>query len=183
MGNKANCAPLLRIDGFMVMLEELQLIGSALTRNTIRSIFRRAQYQDEKQFAPPFADDPNFQRQIKGQNAGISTQSVLHYDTFIECLVGIPIHKKPDPYLSLETRVEEFLVNSVIDPLFQQNKISMPFKPKNIENAIKRNRKQSKKAKGKQKKKRRNTVSLTNAATRTMRTKLKKKRNNKSDGT
>merc|ERR1712058_26709 len=131
------------------MGEELQLIGSALTRNTIRPIFRRAQYQDEKQFAPPFADDPNFQRQINGHNAGSSTQSVLHYDAFIECLVVIAIHKKPDAYLSLETRVEEFLVNSVIDPLFQQNKISMPFKPKNIENAIKRNRKQSKKSKRK----------------------------------
>ena len=191
--NKAVYVPLLRIDGFMAMLEELQLIGTALTRNTIKSIFRRAQYQDEKRYASPFADDPTLKPQSPGAGL-LSTQCLLHFDAFIECLVVVAIHKKPDPYLGLETRVEEFLVNSVIDPLFQQNKISMPFKPKKTKKYAVKQRKRRKmknanssnKQRNRSNKQRRATVSRistyskTSGSTMASKTKIKKKRNSKS---
>ena len=103
---------LLSVEGFVAMLEELQLMGSAFSVSTVKSIFRRAQYQT--------ATDESLVHSISAE--------LMRFEPFVESLVVCALYKKPDPYLALNTRVEEFLVHSVINPLFHKKRISTQIK-------------------------------------------------------
>ena len=118
-------SPLLHFDGYLIMLDELHF---NFTKQTFRAIFRRAQYQDDKQYAVHHHHQRHNQNMDDANNNSSSStaiyKSIIDFDCFLESLVVVAIYKKPDPYIQLATRVEDFLINHVINPLFNRNRIS-----------------------------------------------------------
>ena len=100
----------IHFDGFAQMLDELQLLSSAFTKPTFKSIFQRAQFQDD-----------SFEEQTI---QSYTSEQEIDFESFIEVLVVIAIYKKPDPYLPVSTRVEEFLLHSIIHPLNAKHRIA-----------------------------------------------------------
>ena len=88
---------------FVTMLDELQLISGALTKHTALGIYKRA------------------------LTLGIRSSVCHHaldYDQFLEALVVLAIHRRPDPYVPLHARVQEFIFQGIILPLFHKRRIS-----------------------------------------------------------
>lgn len=105
--------PKITFDQFCGMLDELQLISSNFTRATFKNVFKRAMFTNESNVGG---------RSVLRRKS--NNKEYLDYVSFLEALVVVAMYKKPDPYLPLATRLEEFLILSVLNPLFHMGKIS-----------------------------------------------------------
>lgn len=64
----------------------------------------------------------NIQRMEEDEAADVHTELV--YDEFIEGLAAIAVMKIPNPYVELDTRIEDFITTRLLTPLGKLNHIT-----------------------------------------------------------